>query len=754
MQNQLENQYTEQEISLKDYYRVLVQYKWLVITMFIVVFVATAIYTAYVPRIYKASCKILIEEKDSNSMLFMATDFSNNSINNTIEILKSRPVVKVAVNILKKNKNYRDFPISDPEVNPEKYIIGNIAVQNKRDTDVLEIGFESTNPFEAQAIVDAAAEALMEQNTSYARMELTNVRDFLEKNLDSISRRLRNSEEELRRYKLDNGIVELTGETEKLIENSSKVESMVEEANTERKIAVQRLSYLQGQLTKQDSLLLNVNSILSSPLLDQLRENVVTSQTRLAKLLTKSEYNANHPELKILNDEIENAKKKLNEEIQRVVAVRIGSSDPLVYRGEIIQQIATVQVELKSAETKYKSLLKISSDYNKRMSLLPDTELELARKTRTYSMNEKVYSMLVEKHEDAKITEQAKMGNIRLVESADLPSNPIKPKKTMNLLIGFVLGIGSGIGLALILHSLDSKIRTLDDVENYVNLPIAGTIPFIDLKDSDLDSIVEDIKQATGKEKEELIASHKMMTARLITHYAPKSPISESYRTLRTNILAKHPAKDCITMSITSTGPKEGKSTTTSNLAIALSQMDAKVVLIDLDMRRPMLHTLFNVEKENGSSDYLYDKSVKVEQVICETNVKNLDLITSGFIPPNPSELISSKRMDQFLEELKEYYDYILIDTPPVIAVTDALIIGKKVDLMSLVIRVTVTDRNVLKRVKEIMNNVHVNIAGVIVNGIEAKRYYSGYGNYYYYYSQYYHEDEDKNKKNGKKSKR
>ncbi len=735
------NSQVDQEINIADYLRIMIHYKWLIIFVFGLIFILTAVYTMMLPNIYSASSRILIEEKNGNDMFFSPSSFSNTTINNTVEILKSRPVMDVAVEILKKNKDFSSFPIF-LSLSPKYEILANIKVEKKRETNVLAISYESTDPKEAQAIVDAAAEALMRENTSYARLELTNIRDFLEKNLDTITRRLRNSEEDLRRYKLNNGITELSSETKQIIENSSRIESMLEESQTDMQIASQRLLFLKNELSKQDSLILDVNSILTSPFLSQLRTNVVSSQARLAKLLINKNYDSDHPEIRSLTQEIENAKQKLNDEVKRIVAVKVGSSDPLIYRSDLIEQIAKIQIELNVAKTKYGSLVKVREDYDKKMTLLPDTELELARKTRTYRMNEKVYSLLVEKYEDAKISEQAKMGNIRLIEKAALPGKPIKPKKKMNLFIGFVLGLGAGIGLALLLHSLDTRLRTLDDIDNYVNLPIVGTIPFIDSKELDLDKVEKEISKSNGKQKNNLIASHKMMISRLITHYDPKSPVSESYRTLRTNILAKYPDKKCVTMLITSSGPKEGKSTTISNLAIALSQMDSKVCLIDLDMRRPMLHTLFNVEKESGASDYLVDKTTSLDEVIFSTEISNLDLITSGYIPPNPSELISSARLDELIKKLKERYDFILIDSPPIIAVTDALILAKKVDLMSLVVRIGATDRNIIRRTKEILDNVRVNIAGVIVNGIEVKKYYSGYGNYYYYYYYYYRDRE------------
>ncbi len=182
-------------------------------------------------------------------------------------------------------------------------------------------------------------------------------------------------------------------------------------------------------------------------------------------------------------------------------------------------------------------------------------------------------------------------------------------------------------------------------------------------------------------------------------------------------------------------------------MATALAQMDAKVILVDLDLRRPMVHTIMGFDKEIGISDFLMDKSTKIEKVIKKSNVENLDIITSGIIPPNPSELLASKRMDEAIESLKEKYDYILFDSPPVIAVTDSMVMANKVDLLILAIRVDQADKNVVKRTKELLENIKVDIAGVVINGIQPHRYYNSYDyNYYYYY--YYGKSEEKKSKN------
>ena len=317
----------------------------------------------------------------------------------------------------------------------------------------------------------------------------------------------------------------------------------------------------------------------------------------------------------------------------------------------------------------------------------------------------------------------------------------------MNMMIAIVLGLGLGIGAALLIHSIDSKIRTFDDVRKYVSLPVLGTIPLIQADDIELDNIEHKIAIAKDSEKGEHRITYQQIQAKLITNYSPKSSTAEAFRILRTNIISRKKNSDCTTLLITSSGPKEGKSTIQANMATALAQMDAKVILVDLDLRRPMVHKIMGIDKEIGISDFLMDKSIQIESVIKETNVNNLDVITSGIIPPNPSELLASKRMDEAIESLKELYDYVLFDSPPVIAVTDSMVMASKVDLLILAIRVDQADKNVVKRTKELLENIKVDIAGVVINGIQPHRYYNNYEyNYYYYY--YYGKSEEKKSKN------
>jgi tyrosine-protein kinase Etk/Wzc len=738
----------EQEINLKDYFNVIARYKWLVIGIFILVFMAVSVHTSRQPRIYKASAMILLETIASDNFLFSTPTLTKSSINNHIEILKSYPVLELAYKILQRDPNFKIMPISGlpKDENPLGYMRRRVSVESKRDTDILTVNFESTSRVEAMKASNALSEALRQQNTEFARMEFTNAREFIGEQLEEAELRLRASEEDLRLFKIEQGISILSAETMKLIEKSSDIEAELSSALTDFEVKSQTLDYLTSELIVQDDLLINVDAIITSPLLEQLRNELINNETRYIRLISKPEYTANHPELVSLKQEIDNGKKKLDGELKKMISIKAGTSDPLKYRAELTSKIAHARIDKNISESRVKSLREEVEKYNQKMSVLPDTELQLARMERSFVIDEKTYTMLIQKHEDAKIAERSKIGIIRLLEEAQLPGAPIKPNKRMNMMIAIVLGLGLGMGSALLLHALDSKIRTFDDIKKFVNLPVLGTIPYISIDDQDIDYVERMVSETDNPaEKEKLRTVQQQIEARLISHYAPKSSTSEAFRILRTNILNKKKQNESLSMVITSSGPKEGKSTILSNLAVTLAQMDVKVILVDMDLRRPMVHQIFNFEKESGMSDILYDKEVSYKDYIKKPVIRNLDIITSGYIPPNPSELLASPRMESVLSELKKAYDYVLIDAPPVIAVTDTMIIAKKVDILALVVRVELAEKNVVKRIKEIFDHIEIAISGVVINGIQPHRYYSRYEYNYYYY--YYYAATDSNKK-------
>jgi capsular exopolysaccharide synthesis family protein len=293
---------------------------------------------------------------------------------------------------------------------------------------------------------------------------------------------------------------------------------------------------------------------------------------------------------------------------------------------------------------------------------------------------------------------------------------------------------------------MDDSLKSIEDVERHTGLRILGSIPEIKTSEK-----VKSRRKTRDVSPEREV---KQIASRMVTHFEPKSPVSEAYRTFRTNIQFarfEHPLK---TLLVTSAGPGEGKSTTVANLAITMAQMGTKTLLVDADLRRPVLHSIFEQEKNLGLTNVLLGNT-HVDDAIHELGVKNLSLLCCGTLPPNPSELLGSEAMKKLVEQLKEKYDIILFDSPPVVAVTDAAVLSAQIDGVILVISSGETTRNAEIRAKTLLNNVRAQILGAVLNNVKMAGRYGSY--YYYYYYHYYGprgETDRKRKKKRRKEKK
>ena len=337
--------------------------------------------------------------------------------------------------------------------------------------------------------------------------------------------------------------------------------------------------------------------------------------------------------------------------------------------------------------------------------------------------NQQVYNSLLSRAKEVGITESLKESTIRIIDSAKPADFAFKPNKRKSILMAILFALFSGVGFAVLLEYLDSSIRTAEDVSNYLNIPFLGYIPAIDIKD--------------GKtESEKAFLCYQKTT----------NPVIESYRALRTSILFSSPEdRPLRTILVTSSLPEEGKSFLATNLASIFSQVNEKVVLIDVDMRRPKLYKLFNIDQKPGLSAYLTGNAT-LESIIRTTPYNNLSIITSGTIPPNPSELLSSGKIRLLLEELKLKFDRIIIDSPPALSVADTHLLANSVDGVVLVVKGASTRLEAVIGAKNKILESKGKIIGAVVNNINPEK-----EDRYYYYHYYYTEDKDKNKSKNKK---
>src|SRR5262245_22765864 len=379
---------------------------------------------------------------------------------------------------------------------------------------------------------------------------------------------------------------------------------------------------------------------------------------------------------------------------------------------------------------------------------LPTLELSLQRLQREAKTNDDLLSLLKTKHQEALIKEAEQIEEVSIVRPATEPDAPIGGETANTLLIGAVLGLAIGLVLAFVRENLDTSIGTIEDVESYLGVPVLGVVPHIDSRET-VQRILER-RPALAQIDPEALLSHSL----LITHFDPKSPVAEAYRTLRTNIQFARMERSGKVLVVSSPTLQEGKTTTIVNLALTMAQSGQKTLLIGANMRRPSIHRFFGIEREPGLSNILVGSAqwrdcirtvadilmgrFEMEDIMAAPGLDNLHIIEAGPVPANPSELLSTPAMSGFLHSVRDVYDVILVDTPPILPVTDSAIVASQADGVVLVYQAGKVGRLVLKRAKVHVENVGGKVWGVVLNDVKTE--IAGYA-YTQYYTHYYGEE-------------
>ena len=344
------------------------------------------------------------------------------------------------------------------------------------------------------------------------------------------------------------------------------------------------------------------------------------------------------------------------------------------------------------------------------MNDLPTNMIDFARLQREQSTAEKLFLLVDQRYQEAIINEQSVPGNVLIIDAAKIPIKHAKPNRVLIVLVGTILGIGLGIGFAFVKNMLDDTVKTPDDIQKK-NIPMLSWIP--------------EIEEIRGGNKEfEFIVARK-----------PDSRVSEAYRTMRTRIRFSKVDKDSLkTILVTSPMSQEGKTTTAMNLAGCLAQANYKTLLVDTDLRKPRIHNVFKEKRYPGLTDYFFGMS-DLKEIIRPSEVENMFYITAGTIPPNPSEILSSMKMVDFLAQVKDKFDYVILDSPPIIAVTDSEIIAELVDATILVVSANKTEKEMMERSARTLIGERSTFIGVVLNNFAYRNGYSSYYKHYYYYS-------------------
>ena len=669
----------KKEVHLSDYLNILLQRWKIALLVFLLVFLGTAVYTFVATPIYEAYATLQVRKPSQGSMLKELGMESESSLTTEIEVLQSRSLAEQVARRLNET-----LPATARR--PVEKQVGDIqrsirVVEMGKGSNMLRVSSVHSDPERARDLVNLLVEAYLETNVTAKTREAGKTVDFISEQLSGLKANLDQAEQALQEYKVQTGLTTLGPEGGSLVGKVVGLEQQKAELNLKRHRVEYAIDTLQQALRR--------GTPFTPPVIEGAPQ-LAESAARLAELEAARKgmlvnFTLEHPA--VLEKEAE---------IRRVQEAMLSAYQSL-------------RQELSMGE---RDAARTIAGYDEQLKDVPETELELAKRTRVHKVSAELYNFLLQKQQEAKIAQASTISSVDVIDPAIIPDTPFKPNRTKNLSLGLAIGLLLGVGLAFLLDYMDQSIRTSKDVRDKLGLTVLGIIPRIPFADEDA----------------------KLPSKRLVTTLEPRSPVVEGFRALRTNInfLTARQAHKVIL--ITSSLPNEGKSTISGNLAVILAQNGAKVLLIGCDLRRPSLYSMFDQNFEPGLTNLLIDENPAAVRKV--TNCQ-IDFLPAGSIPPNPAELLDSDRMRTLLATFRENYDYVVLDAPPVLPVTDAQVLAPLADLILVVLEPCRVPEAAAQQMVESLTAVDGKISGVILND-KSGRGFRRYGSYNYYGNRYY----------------
>jgi succinoglycan biosynthesis transport protein ExoP len=723
-----------QESTLREYLRVLIKRKWLVIGCIVGIFAIVAIASLRQTPVYEAVGQIVVNKADSNLITFkdsmpVVDYYDQSDLDTEVRILQSDLLALQVIRQLNLDKRpeFGGHPdqklpnlVADPLQNDSSRTSallggfrGGLRVALIPNTRIIEIHYSSTDPQLAANAVNTLAATYVEQNFKTKFESTMQASDWLSKQLVDLQMKVETSQEKLVRYQKEH---EILGIDEKQNITTEKLDELNKEMTTAEFDRMQKEAiYRQTQSNDPEVVAAAITagspgSGNGSSLLDKLREQQANLRIQIADLSTQ--LGPAYPKVAQLNSQLKEIDRQLQSETNKAV-------DHL--RGEY------------QAALQRETMLRASFDKQKQeANKLNESAIEYSLLKRDVESNRTLYEGLLEKLKEAGVTAGLRSNNFRIINAARVPTAPSEPNIPRNLAFALVLGTISGVGLAFLLENMDNTVRTPEQAQAVSALPSLGMIPLGSKSTS------------RGPAGARLALTSSKEAVEMVTQVRPQSQMAESYRALRTSLLLSNLGAPPKVVLVTSARPQEGKTTTSINTAIVLAQKGTRVLLIDADLRRPSVHKTLGMGPRSGLSNVLTGSATLQQVITASTVLPNLFILPAGSPPPNPAELLASSHMRDLLVELREQYDHIVIDTPPTLSVTDAVVLSPRADATILVIRSGQTTKPALRRSRDILMQVNAHVAGVLLNAVDLTS-----PDYYYYYEyqgkygHYYEEESD-----------
>src|SRR6204780_604335 len=713
------------EPHLLDYLIILRKHQWLIASFFLAVVSVVTIASFKMKPVYQAAARVEVDKESQNTLPFQGVNYDEyvdleNYVETQVKILQSETLALQTIRELNLGQ-YPEFggpsgPLAQAHGGAEARpailgaFLGRLSVKRVPNSRLVEVQFESGSPELAARIANGHVHNYIEQNFRSKYDAITQASGFLSQELEELRIKVEKSEDPRVAYERQNQIWQMDERQNITTQTLGDLNKAVTEAQTG--MAASEALYRMATSGNVDLL----PEVRNSPVIQDLTRRKAALEDSYTEAL--EQYGPNFP--KVLR--IAEQKKEVEESLTRAQNIMVGS----------------IEEDYKTAHQHLELLQEALDRQKTEANDLAEKLVEFHILEHDADSNKQLYDGLLQKLKEAGITAGLRTSNIRVVDPALVPTAPAGPQKTRNILLSVLVGLVGGIGLALFREYLDNTVKSPDDIESLAGLPSLAVVP--------------SLPSSNGYHSKWPKLAHKAATqvasgprVETLSHTQPKSQISEAFRALRTSLLlsqADHPPQVIL---VTSALPREGKTTSAVNLAVTLAQLGDRTLLLDSDMRKPGIRRALNLlsGNEKGLSSYLAGVTNLDEMVVPHPLISNLSALTTGPVPPSPADLLSSHRMREAIAELRRRFKFIVIDSPPVMAATDAVILSALTDGVLLVVRSGETPKEAFTRTRDLLAAVKCRLLGVVLNAVDssAPDYYYSYRYYPYAYGYGYGED-------------
>ncbi len=698
-------------IDLSTYVDVLWRRKWPAIAILVLTVASAAFYTSRIVPIYRATTTMIVDTSSEAALLDPRSFFwfwQPSETAKHAEILTSRSLARVVARNMPEGLRSK-LPGVDEE-GMASIVQSSTHIETDKNSDMIRVSVRARDRTVAAELANLIAETYRNYNLTQRRAAVTAMREFIEEQLTVAENRLNAAEEALQQFKESQAIVSLRTQIGSRIENQANFETAYQQARIERESLEKRLAYLNDQIEGEGSGLAAQLDDVSSPVIESIKNTLTELEVERANLMLQG-LSDDSPKVKAIDSQIVQAKENLKKEAALFIPSQDGVN-PMGRLETLLESAFSLNVDLEGQRAKENALKEVVDRYDRALKVLPSQERTMARLTLDSDVNQKIYMLLSEKREEARIQEAGKLPIIRIIDEARPPYSPIEPKKKRNLAMGFMLGLLLSVGACFGLEYLDTSIKSPADLEMISDASTLATIP--------------DLNQKGIVPLRRKVDLGNLM----LTRMPAKSRGADAFRVLRTNLQYVSVDKPIGALLVTSPTVGEGKSLVSMNLAIALAQMGSKTLVVDADLRRPVLHKAFGVRKEPGLTELIVDKG-ELNEIVRRTDVENLYCLSCGSIPPNSADLLNSKAAEKVYGELADEFDFVIYDSAPVLAAADTPILATKIEDVILVTKARLTSKPALEGALKTLAGLKANLLGIVLNGLERG---PRHGRYYYYY--------------------